>query len=270
MAHIPPCVGTFERNHSTCNGDPRGTCAEDLAPCAWRNRCAGLQIYCDREGKLPEVVVASLAFDRFVDLCEGYVEKFQITEGISTGDGEEKAPPEPQPKAPPADPPAPPSKRPEKAPSQRNNRKPAKPKGKLPRELTALQAHFAQCLKDRFPGRRFASGKRVLVKPGIFYPVDRVEGSHYISWYCTARTGQDIALACVRFKPRLNCVDIGLPVEPDELKAFLGEERFKRLQVKPYKTGQFLSLCTKLDMEGAALVAEAVHSLVETDVIALP
>lgn len=279
MPAPPECVGTFEVENTICNGDPNGSTPEQQAPCAWRNRCAGLQAYCLESNAQPEVVVATLDYERLVGLCEAKVEQLGISKGIVGGPPEEApvasgdvqpagASPRvetPKPKAP--------KKRRRSAPQVRG-RGPSggTSKRRLPlaEDLLTLGAHFETSLRDLFPEREFATGKRMIVRPGIFYPVDRTKGSHYVSWYCTSRSGSDHALACLRFKPRLGKVHLGLPVKLEDLKAFLGARTFKRLNLSEHHAGQFFALANGLDAEGLALAAEVIKQLVEADLIPLP
>jgi hypothetical protein len=251
---VPPCVGHFELGDKTCNGDPAGATEQDRMPCAWRNRCAGLQLYTKERGVAPEVVVASSTTDELAKLCQRYADDHAIEDGVVGG----------------RQPPPPKKKRVVRSPQNKSKRPVTRPMPPINDEVRALHDHFEQTLRDFFPDRRFASGQRVLVKPGTFYSIDRLRGSQYISWYCTVAKGRDRALACVRFKPGLVRLDIQLPASVEELKSFLGARLFKRLQPKPFIDGQFKSVCMHLDREGVAECAEVLRRLVESDVVALP
>lgn len=281
MPQVPDCVGTYELDHPVCNGDPDPDASEqDRAVCAWRDRCRGLQLFCREFSHDPASVVASYPFAGLVSLTEAQIEKHDIRNGQTAEEREAEPVPdeeseveatEPEPRKPPT-PRKPPkrSRATRKVPSRRSRKGVGRQKSPLNETMLELAEHFEVLLRDLFPERTFATGNRVVVKPGVFYPVDRVSGSHYISWYCTSAEGSDHALACIRFKPRLGVVDIGLPVEQEELRNFLGVRTYKRLSVKPYKTGQFRSLASKLDTGGVGLVVEVLKRLIEADIIALP
>lgn len=289
MPSPPPCLGQFEVGDTICNGEPDGADADARAPCAWRNRCAGLQIHCAQNSYSADEVVGTLDYGALVTVCEAIVESHSIRQGIpASADGDEEdapeekpveAQPEAQPEASEAksadkgnSPPKPLAKTERRlvSPNRKTERKVAKPKAKLEDEMLALHQHFETLMRDHFPTRNFGNGRQVLVKPGTFYMLDRTKGSHYIAWYCTAARGRDIALACVRFKPRLGCVHIELPLPIEELKGFLGAAALKRLSPKSYADGQFQTMCTYLDHEGIGLAVETIKKLVEADLIALP
>lgn len=263
MPQAPSCVGTYERLDIVCNGEPTGKTDTDRAPCAWRNRCSGLRIYCEERGKAPEIVVASSSYAALVDLCETHVVEHRVWDGIA-GNAPMTTLPDPPPK-------------PEKqksykkrlAPSLKNKRPKRIPTNPLPLEKGILEfaTNFENLLRDKLPNRRFASGKRLLVKPGTFYPVDRSKASRYISWYCTVSNGPDRAVASIRFKPRLGTVDIALPVAEDEL-AKAGS--LKGFEVKKAEHGQFRILLTHLDKKGVAGVVNLLEKLLDKEILALP
>lgn len=255
MPEPPRCVGTYESDHPTCNGDPTGLTEQERLPCAWRNRCAGLQLFCHETSQIPEIVVATLDYDRLVQLCETRVEIHDIVDGIPGGPPK----PEPEPKSP-----ARPKKRTSRTISSKKN---GGSKAPLSDDVLALGSHFERCLKDEFPNRRFAKKKRVLAKPGTFYPVDRTRASRYLSWYCTTDKGQDRAIACLRFKPRLGSVDIGLPVQVEVLRDALDEKTFQRFAPKASVLGQFQSLLKHLDREAVGLAAETIKRLVDRELL---
>lgn len=48
FARLPPapdCVGTFEREHPQCTGDPQASDPEARLPCIWRRYCRGIKRY---------------------------------------------------------------------------------------------------------------------------------------------------------------------------------------------------------------------------------
>lgn len=297
MPTVPACVGTYEAGHTTCDGDPHGATEEERVACAWRNRCVGLSLHCIESGARPEEVVGAVSYETLVALCEARVETAGIVAGRPENARDQATPTRETPasaspdepasrafegvrdrpvkpaKAKPAKP-AKPAKRKSwrvwRAPVSKGTRPIRSPKGPLPDAVLALSTQFENALRDYFPGRRFSAGKRVLVKPGTFYTVDRIRGSHYVSWYCVAPRGRDIALACVKFKPRLGCVEIELPIDGDELRAFVGATVFARLNVKPFSNGQFRCVATRLDSVGVTHVAETIKQLAEADIISLP
>jgi len=282
MPQPPPCVGTYEPDNTICNGDPRGLRVEDRAPCAWRNRCAGLRQYCGDNDQTPSLVVASLSYPALVALCEGQVKDHAIVDGAVRGQPAEAEIPSPHDDAAKGQPARAGAKanghtRDRKSdkrmvpPQVRNARALAtKPAIPLSDSAKDLHRHFEQVLRDFFPDRRFGSGRRVLVKPGTIYPIDRSARSQYVSWYCTVSKGRDLALACLRAKPTHGLVDVQLTVTLEELRKFLGVRTFKKLGARTFSDGQFLVLCPNLDREGLALCAETIRKLVEVDIIVLP
>lgn len=51
---IPVCVGTYERGHPHCDGDPRADNEAARKPCRWKRRCRGFQVYLNQTGHPPE------------------------------------------------------------------------------------------------------------------------------------------------------------------------------------------------------------------------
>lgn len=261
----PPCVGTYEQEHVQCDGDAAADSFEERSPCAWRDRCVALQLYSLEHDKEPEEVVAAQDLNGLVQLCDTYVEKHGIERGRTAEERVDEEPSSEEVIMPPV------SKK-RRVPPQRKNG-PKKRRARLNQigeDMAQLHAHFVDQLRERFPDRRFANGARVLVRPGTFYPIDRTEGSAYISWYCTTERGRDAAIACVRFKPGLGTVDIELPVELDRLQGALGKRTFKRLNAKPIHDGQFRTLCMHLDLEGVGLCVESIRRMVDDGILRLP
>ena len=281
MPSPPPCVGQFEVGDPTCNGDPDGEHEEDRAVCAWRNRCAGLQLHCGNQGFSADEVVATLDYKLLVALCEKQVETHRIAQGVAGGpeaeesDGKETKPADGQPEASKAkvEKKGKPKKKTERkqvSPNKKSQRRVSSPKPPMKNGMLELRAHFETTLRDLFPERRIAAGNRVLVKPGQFYCLDRTRGSRFVSWYCTVTRGRDVALALIKFKPGLKCVHIALPVDAEEMRAFLSKDVLAVLDPQSHRDGQFRSVCKRLDHEGVALVVESIKRLAEADLIALP
>lgn len=261
---VPNCVGTYEATNAICNGDPLGATNEDRAPCAWRNRCAGLQKYCKNGNQNPSLVVASLQYPALVALCEQQIREHEIVDGHPGG---------PPPISIVLPPPPPrivePAAKPARSKKTSTKREPPQHVAAVV-SAHALLKHFEILMRDTFTTRRFSVGDTVLVRPGTFYPIDRSEASRYISWYCVNGKGWDIALASVRLKSRMQRVDIQLPVVLSELQAFTKPHIFKKLNARDQPDGQFKILCRHLDREGIAFVVQALHKLVEADIVALP
>lgn len=289
MPSPPPCVGQFEVGDLTCNGDPDGQDEEDRIPCAWRNRCAGLQLHCLASSFSADEVVATLDYKTLVGLCEAQVEKHSISRGIPGGpeEGDEAwpgdEPPERQPEAleakpavkgKPKDKPKRTTRKHLRAPQTKGRRKPPRkkedPKTKLRKSMVELKTHFELMLGDVFPERRIADSNKVLVKPGQFYCLDRTDGSQYVAWYCTMPKGRDAALAMIHFKPRLKRVHVEVPVAIENMQEFLGKDVFKRLKPETRVRGQFKTICKDLDKEGIGLLVESLRRLTDADLIALP
>lgn len=249
-AIIPTCVGTFQPSDKQCDGDPRGKTQDERAPCAWRSRCAGLQIHCLEMEVAPPTVVGQLAVPALIQLCERYVTDRRIVNGRPSSE-EDPAP-------------LPPKKSEAKPVKRLRTRSPIAP------DVMELHTHFVEQLRSNFPGRRIATGKRLLVYAGTLYPIDRRKRSHYIAWYCSTTQGYDKAVAMVIFHPRFRNVDIALPVWPEAVSDLLNIRAAKKLHVAPWNNGQFKSICAKLDREGIGLCAETIRKLVDTEVIKLP
>ncbi len=264
MPQPPNCVGTYEPEHTTCNGDQDGVTEQERMPCAWRNRCVGLQQFCAETHQPAELVVATLDYEQFVTLCENRIELDEIVDGVpqkhlaeqtgDSGSGVDLA------------------ELPRK--STRSSRSKAKvrsPRKKQPlaEDILLLGAHFEQCLRDEFPNGRFARNGKVVARPGTFYAVDRTRASHYVSWYCTRAKGPDQAIACVRFKPRLKQVDLALPVEADALKTLLKPRTLRELSPRTSVVGQFQTVCKHLDREGIGLAVSAIRRMADRELIAV-
>lgn len=297
----PPCVGTYEADHEICNGNPRGKTSYEQRACAWRDRCVGLQAYAQEYELSPLDVAASQDPKSLEALCVTYVERYSIKEGVigALPEGEVPALPPPvlveDPDAGVEDEPGDvlahegesakhhgrgvprpdshgtyASRRRRKAAKKAKRRKKGvKPSTRytvpLNDEVLGLGAHFERHLKKLFAKKhrvRSQRSKRVLARPGTIYAIDRTNTSRYVSWYCLQARGRDQAIACVRFKPALQRLDIEVPVDVDDLRAVLLPKQFKRLRVRPLNDGQFHALCTHLDHEATALVVEALAKLV--------
>jgi hypothetical protein len=260
MAEIPPCAGTYEAGHTTCDGDPKGATEADRMVCQWRNRCAALQIYCAERNVDPQGLLVSLPRDQLVKVTADYVVRHQIVDGKPGGKANKaakaksnKTPPEPREPAKP------------KPPILKGKHRSRKRSGigPLTGDIAALYQCWLDAMKLSFPDRRFATGLRVLAKAGTLYPVDRLDSTNYIAWYSLAREGRDPPVAKLVFKPRLVRVDVMLPVTVSDLERLLGQRAFKKLRPETQEWGSFLCVCRNLDAERVQLCAEVIRRLVD-------
>ena len=287
MAGPPDCIGTYSDADEVCNGDILASDPVDALPCAWRARCKGLKQFCQDTSSSPEEFVGKCPTQDLIELCKlgGYTEDTNwvhdaAPEEVESREAEEKAQTssdnaisqeegasaENQTKATLSSPQQQwqnPHRRRRK--SYRKRRRTV-----LKPEILSLGDYFRELLAETFPNQRFAKKAEVVVRPGTFYALDRKKEGHYIRWYCTVRKGYDQGIACVKFKPRKNKVDITLPTTIGELNCLIGEEEAKKLNPRATTDGQFLTICRNIGKEGIEICMRVIRELADNGTINVP
>lgn len=304
----PPCVGEHEANNTVCNGDPQGQTVIDKIPCAWRDRCVGLQAYCQERHYQPATVRGALADNALIDLCEAQIKRLHIVDGkVRPADAPVVKEALPVPTLPPTPKPSvellaaiedakrvaqqavekartPVSARarlrarPHILPSVEpvlTNSPPVSPTSneKLATEASPtsqdVEAHTEETLRRLFPEWVFAHPKRVVAKPGTFYAV-RYPESHLVRWYCSTPKGRDQAVLSVQTKVRSRRAILGLPVAAGVLNGLLKERvNLNEVYGRDVANGQFRCVCRDLDVTGVDVVLKALRDLVDAGTVSL-
>lgn len=253
----PPCVGTHEPGNTSCDGDPKGSTVAEVSPCAWRDRCVGLQLYCAETGTTPDAVVQRYDRNGLIQLANKAVAKHGVKDGRPEGA------PEPEPTA---EPDAASPRRVRVAVRRRTKAK-APP---LPQECVELYEHLLTQVRTQFPGLRWSEGKKVVVTPGTIYTRDHIDASRYITLYVKAARGWDRPLVSVHFKPLLRLLDVEIPLPLETLQRAVKPSILRKLDPRPLKHGgQFKCTCRHLDKGGVGYLIEALRKLDESGKITI-
>lgn len=190
----PPCVGTYERGHTSCDGNPKGVDPSDRAACAWRDRCGGLMAYmADRQMAVSDYLdkrdPGQESDGAFSEHCKEWASIYEIAEGLPK----------------------------EKKPARLSvGQRGTSSKSWQAARVFANQAvdEFIEKVLDEFGSRRSASGGIPVV--GQFVITDRRGNSRYVAIYCIARSGRQVPLLTARPKAIQGGVEVRLPVTADE------------------------------------------------------
>lgn len=91
MGH-PNCLGFYAAGHHECDGNPDGTTFVAKSACAWRDRCAGFQAFCQETNHKAPKVLETLNDESLSKLCERQIERLGIEEGKVTATTKEEKP----------------------------------------------------------------------------------------------------------------------------------------------------------------------------------
>ncbi len=262
MPQPPDCVGTYEEDHTTCNGQPRGKSEEDRAPCAWLNRCVGLLLYCADRGEVPEFVVAHRTYEQLVRLCEQAIGEHGVVNGVVGAPTTEQKKPSTKKRKPAPNPTPSPSATPRQRRRQRRSLACRIGRNSPQPAFRELVKRFEAQLRKGLPGVRFVTnGVQVLVRPGAVYRIDRTARTGYVAWYCTTLDGPR-PLARVRFLPRTEELNVEIPITKSQLRKCLAKDAFASLNVRAWVSGYFHSRCQHLGDAAVDLCATTVAELV--------
>ena len=260
MTEIPVCAGEYERCE-VCDGNPKGIEADDIDPCAWRNRCVAFQAFLKDRKKQPsdylhefgeQYANAINGAPRFKRLCDAQIEKYGVVDGKVTKSGKpERLKNKPTRKA--------------RAMSVKTSKALAK---KRRARLEALYQHFKMHLIENLVGYKFVPPKGIVV-PGMLYAIDRKNTSGYIAVYCKEPGVIGVPVAQLILRPKTGTFDVALPIEYVGFSG-IGQAIMRKIHPEPIIEGRFLSICRGMDEEGVALVAQTIARLIKAGKIELP
>ena len=242
MSKYPPCLGLYSETDTICNGDNTATNFEDIAHCAWRDRCAGLKIYLDTT-KTDQVEFTSVTpFNALVRLCQKYVADYEIVDGKATKGQKIEVP----------------IKKPNLEYKQNDNK--ALNSSFVSQER--MHKVFTTTLGDMFHNQRIAKPGKLVFDVGTLYYIDRRIKSGYLSWYCKTDTKKDQAIASLSYQPTKKTMSIKIPATIDDIYE-VSRKSFDKLKIKPLpnKSGQLRSVCRGVDIEKIGLVVGLLRSL---------
>lgn len=241
---IPECYATFEVGHPQCEGDPKGRDDGERAPCAFRDRCRGLQIHVSRQagGKIDdeaiERVLGGLDDESLVSTADMVVDELDIVDGRLRSE---------RPAAPVS------------TATKKRRRRPSR-KAPYPDRLMELYQHGRRCFRDRFADWRFADKGQIIAGPGVIYEANRLATCDYVTFYCSSEGGPHHAMASFRFRPGSSVIDVELPVEAVTLEAAIPKKKFEKLDVRPLDRGLLRSVVKAVDDEATiGLIVETLR-----------
>lgn len=275
---LPKCIGHYEPGELICDGDPRGGSDYDRMPCVMRDRCAALGLHCserkisvstlvrterikDQDGKSRRYAFARSGDDSLQELLNKVIRRYGITNGRVTKSGEVDKP-----------------KSKKSAPKTRRARARQVPSGEARKLATqALKAKASEamgkarkvirwwCVQlSEITGRHVVADRRE-AEPGDLFLVDNLEKSKYISVYCALPGGRRSGVAVVIPQMRTGQLNFQVAAAPGDFST----EHRKRLRPQD-EDGRFRSKISHLDKEGAHIVAEAIHDLIQRGIIESP
>lgn len=284
--YMPPCVGQYEVDDATCDGDIKASDPEDRIHCLWRDYCLAFQLHLKETKKTVDdmvvielhnlsgveehYAVAKQGVAEFMATLEKNIKRWGIRNGVATLD-------------------------PIKAPKQATNKATSAKDGRRKRRnwapynrgrrrtIEALIAmaernrahvygiydHFLATLIESLPGHRFPRGKEACL-PGRLFLRDRRARSLYVSIYVQTNTkAKPKPLAVIRFKPRRGFIDIGMPLRIAQFKG-VDRDTIKRMNLIAREDGGFFSFATDQDKDGAEMVAQVIGRMVTNGILELP
>lgn len=254
----PRCFGLWDGEDTTCMGDSASEDEFERSACGVGTKCRALKEHCAASGESRDLylrldtvpgdsskLLSAVAIDdnRLDSVCAAMSERKQL---------------EPEKVVEVAPLPAPCKWRPGKLAKWREK--------DYPPEVGEILDHFRRFLLKCLPGARFNVPPKVPM-PGEIVEVDKVRRSSYLSYYFKGRRPVPLARVVVTKGKRL--VDILLPIDKDSLVASIGEADAEKLSAWPCKSGLFKTVCQRLDMERAAIAAEAIGLAVRSGKINL-
>lgn len=119
----------------------------------------------------------------------------------------------------------------------------------IPDEAYELMQHFEDKLCEKFGNKRVIrfdrdgiKPRRIVFTPGTFYPVDRLETSKYLVWFCKSETDYDYAIATLRYRPRYMSVEIQLPFFVEEIEEHLENRYLEAARFSDMLDGKYKSI----------------------------
>jgi hypothetical protein len=262
--YVPFCVGEYKNGDVSCDGDEDG---DEFAkkPCSWRNRCGAFREYVKRtdngyqrhitlvpDSELHHAFRAMPIGGRkiFIDFCDSLAIKYNVAEGkiIHQTSVKKNVP----------------LKKARRAAVKRSRAKAHARKITLDALFEHFKLHFIENLVEY----KFTPPKGI-IKPGRLYLIDKKKSSKYVSIYCKepGTLGQPVVL--IRFKPRTMTFDIELPMDVLDYDG-VGIDVMKKIHPAHVDDGRFKTICTGMDKECVALVAQLVAKMIKRGKINLP
>lgn len=280
---FPVCVGTYDRGHAECDGDPNGSDEQERMPCQVRDQCVGMAVHLRKTGarrdSLIQLVIGRDKERHAVGLDEASlqkmmadnIKKYRIKDGIAVGApgvtarGVRPATPAKRPAAGAA------ASRPSPKPAGGGARgRPGVVNVEGRRLVEEIGVHYQSMVLSML-GRSLADSHGE-AQPGQLFIIDRRDRSGYVSLYCKGEDGRKIAVTSMYFKPNNGALEIRVAADYRLFTALLSAPNSKRLEPSDYtgRDGQFKVRFPKVDRMGAGIVAEALDRAAKAGILDLP
>lgn len=259
---VPNCIGSYESGSVICNGNPQGNTTYDRRACLWRDKCSAFKEYLhDRkksfedfvdlipmEGEDHHISIPKIGRDKFIIWCERLVIRYRIIKGIRK------------------------RLRKKKKYYKKGRRAAAKKYVENTKKkriiLDAMFEHFKTHLIENLETYRFTPPRGV-VRPGRFYIIDKRNISKYVSVYYKTPGKLGIPIVHIHYRPRTVTLDIELLAKVKDFDG-IGNEIMRKIHPKSIRRGRYNSICSGMDKEGAALVAQSIARMIKKGKIELP
>lgn len=257
---IPICVGGYDKNDKTCNGDRSATGAAAL-PCTWRRRCTGFKAHLrqsnvDEDAYVTIVKIKSPSLRKklgwsttaepigkdhkeFVEWCESLAAEH----GVNLKRG------------------------------YKPNRKLSPTFKENKQESKRLIRQFVVAFRDS-SGAQFSLRKRggELIMPGMYYISDKKRTSGYLALYRRRNSAErtDVAIFVCYLKPQSRALEVRLGVDMRTLQDAMGNRWTFQFKPEPCNDGQFVTAIKNLDEDSAMELAEAIGNALKQGILYLP
>jgi hypothetical protein len=259
---VPGCIGRYKPSDLICNGDPDGADDFQKRCCLWRDRCSAFKEYLRDHKKVIEDYITFVpvtgkddyvAFPRggkanFIKRCDKYIQSYKIVKGIRKKRRKRKK-----------------YIKKDRRSAVKKYRENARVRKNI---LDALFEHFKTHLIENLENYYFTPPRGV-IKPGRMYVIDNRKPSKYVSIYCKTTGMLGVPIALVRYKPRTMSLDVELPFKVEDYDCF-GIDILKKIHPIMIKSGRLHSLCSKLDKESLAILAQCIAKMIKKGKIRLP
>jgi hypothetical protein len=228
----------------------------------WRDRCSAFKEYLRDHKKVIEDYITFVpvtgkddyvAFPRggkanFIKRCDKYIQSYKIVKGIRKKRRKRKK-----------------YIKKDRRSAVKKYRENARVRKNI---LDALFEHFKTHLIENLENYYFTPPRGV-IKPGRMYVIDNRKPSKYVSIYCKTTGMLGVPIALVRYKPRTMSLDVELPFKVEDYDCF-GIDVLKKIHPIMIKSGRLHSLCSKLDKESLAILAQCIAKMIKKGKIRLP
>lgn len=258
------CIGTYDSNDETCNGDFSKVFNPDEPPCFWRDRCSAFTKYLKKSDKKPTVF---LVIDKDTELAEplmGLNRFKRFCDNLIRRQSKKKR--------------------------RKVKKKDRRLRGPTPEaKQAATEALIKRAIKRRnillgmfneFKRvflRRLGQNRKMVVPlagrvtpVGSFYIKNHLRSNRYISIYCRSLE-LDIPIIKCLFKTNSLTFDVCLPMTPKQIEENTPKYTLKKLgEIKPIRYGRFYSVTKKVDKERLSIIAELLAKMIRKEKIELP